>query len=175
MVLSPTKVYRVMLVEPAPHRDDRGVFTELWNKEIFAGNGIFFSPDQVNNSLSLKAGTVRGLHYQEEPDGQEKIVRCSAGEILDVVVDVRPQSPTYRKHVAVKLSAGDLKSVYIPRGCAHGWQALKDFSEIEYLVTGPWKKAAERGLRPTDPAIGIKWPLPVIGLNSRDAEWELLS
>lgn len=174
MILKPSKIDGVVLVEPDAHRDDRGVFCEVYNKTKLSQAEIFFPVEQVNVAMSLRAGTVRGLHFQEEPHGQQKLVRCLTGEIFDVVVDMRPDSPTYRKYVGFKLGSGDFRSVYVPIGCAHGYQALKDFSEIQYLCSGPWKKEAERGVRPTDQAVGIKWPLPVAGLNQRDAEWPLL-
>lgn len=174
MRVYPSKIDGVVLLEPDPHRDDRGFFCEAFNHSRLAQHGIDFPVEQVNVSMSLRAGTVRGMHYQADPDGQQKLVRCLSGEILDAVVDLRPGSPTYLKHVTFKLHAGDFKTVYVPLGCAHGYQALKDFSEIQYLVSGPWKREAERGVQPADPRIGVKWLLPVSGLNPRDAAWPLL-
>jgi dTDP-4-dehydrorhamnose 3,5-epimerase len=175
MILKASKMAGVYLIEAEPHRDDRGVFCELYNKAKLAENGIFFPVEQVNVSVSHRAGTVRGLHYQEEPYGQQKLVRCLSGEILDVIVDLRPESRTYRKNVWFKLSGDSFTSVLVPVGCAHGYQALKDFSELQYLVSAPWKKEAERGVQPEDPAVGIRWMLPVTGLNQRDASWPLLA
>lgn len=174
MILTLSKLGGVLLIEPEAHRDDRGVFSEVYNKARFSAQGIYFQVEQVNVSMSLRAGTVRGLHYQEEPHAQQKIVRCLAGEVFDVVVDLRPESRTYRKHVSFKLTAGSFSSVFVPVGCAHGYQALKDFAEIQYLVDAPWNKDAERGIHPEDPALGIKWPLPVMNLHPRDAAWPLL-
>lgn len=174
MILEHSKLDGVFLVKPAVHRDDRGVFCEVYNNANLLGEGIQFPVQQVNCSLSLLAGTVRGMHYQADPHGQKKLVRCLAGEILDVVVDLRESSPTYLKHASFKLSAGDFSSVHVPLGCAHGYQALKHFSEIQYLVSGAWIREAERGVRPDDPMLKIKWPLPVLGLNRRDSEWPLL-
>lgn len=174
MNLKPCKLAGVFLIEPAVHRDDRGVFCEVYNQARLAEQGIFFPVEQVNVSMSLRAGTVRGLHYQAEPDAQQKLVRCLAGEVFDVVVDLRPDSPTYRKYAGFKLTPGTFSSVLVPVGCAHGYQALKDFSEIQYLVSAPWNKSAERGVRADDAAVGIKWPLPVAVLNERDSTWPLL-
>jgi dTDP-4-dehydrorhamnose 3,5-epimerase len=174
MILKESKIHGVYLMEPEVHRDDRGAFCEVFNLLNLDMEGLYFPVEQVNVSMSLRQGTVRGLHYQENPHGQKKIVRCLAGEIFDVVVDLRPESPTYRKWVGFKLTSADWKSVLVPTGCAHGYQALKDFSEIQYLVSQPWKKEAERGVRPEDPGIGVKWPMPVCALNRRDAEWPLL-
>lgn len=174
MRLMPSKLDGVVLIEPEPHRDDRGFFCEAFNRRKLLEHGIDFPVEQVNVSMSLRAGTVRGMHYQADPHGQQKLVRCLSGDILDVIVDLRPESPTYRKHASFRLHAGDFKTVYVPLGCAHGYQALKDFSEIQYVVSGPWNREAERGIQPTDPAAGIKWSLPVVGLNQRDATWPLL-
>lgn len=174
MILHRSKIEAVFLVEPEAHRDDRGMFSEVFNRGCLEAEGICFPVEQVNLSMSLRSGTVRGLHFQEDPHGQQKLVRCLTGEVWDVVVDARPSSPTYRKHVSFKLVAGDLKSVYVPIGCAHGFQARTDFSEIQYLVSGPWNKEAERGFRPDDPALGIKWPMPISNMNQRDSEWPLL-
>lgn len=174
MLVVRSNIDDVVAIQPEPHRDDRGFFCEAFNRSRLAEHGIDFQVEQVNVSMSLRAGTVRGMHYQADPDGQKKLVRCLSGEIVDVIVDLRPDSRTYLRHAAFKLTAGDFKMVYVPLGCAHGYQALKDFSEIQYLVSGPWKKDAERGVQPGDPRIGIKWPLRVGGLNPRDASWPLL-
>lgn len=173
MKFEETKLPGVFLVTPEERRDGRGMFAETFNLTEFGNHGLSFFVDQVNVSASMKAGTVRGLHWQEAPDGQVKLVRCLMGEIRDVVVDVRPESPSYGKHVSIWLQAGDLQSVYVPKGCAHGWQALRDYCQTQYLVGGPWRKDAERGLRPDDPGLGIVWPLPVANLNDRDAGWPL--
>lgn len=174
MILKPSKLHGVSLIEPEAYRDDRGVFSEVYNKARLAEHGIFFPVEQVNVSMSLRAGTVRGLHYQEEPYGQQKLVRCLAGDIFDVIVDLRPDSNTYRKYVSFKLVEGSFSSVLVPVGCAHGYQALKDFAEVQYLVSAPWNKDAERGIHPEDPAVGIKWPMPVMNLHPRDAAWPFL-
>jgi len=162
-----TEVTGVLLVEHHPMTDERGMFTEFYNSSVFPALRV----DQVNVSMSLKAGNVRGMHWQAAPHSQAKLVRCTAGEVEDVVVDVEPASSTYLKHVAFRLRAGDGRSVLVPKGCAHGWQALKDGSEITYLVEGLWNRAAECGLRPGDPLVGIRWPLPAAHLNARDTGW----
>lgn len=174
MKVQRTEIDAVLLVTHDPLADERGVFAELFNSRAFADGGIAFRVDQVNISMSLRAGTVRGMHWQAMPDSQVKLVRCTSGEVWDVVVDVRPESPTYLKHAAFRLRAGDRTSVYVPRMCAHGWQALKDGSEITYLVEGLWNRGAECGLRPDDPFTAIRWPLPPVHLNKRDAEWPIL-
>lgn len=171
MKIQGTGIGGVLLITHDPLADERGVFAELFNGRDFGDRGIAFSVDQVNVSMSLKAGTVRGMHWQAAPDSQVKLVRCTSGDVLDVVVDMRPDSPTYLKHAAFWLSAGDRMSILVPKMCAHGWQALKDRSEITYLVEGLWNRGAECGIRPDDPAVGIAWRLPPARLNARDAGW----
>lgn len=175
MELERTNIDGVFILHPVTHRDERGAFTESFNFSALAKHGLTFRVDQVNVSMSMEAGTVRGMHWQESPFGQQKLVRCVAGEVLDVIVDARPESPTYGQHKSVWLKAGDLQSVYIPHGCAHGWQAIRSFSEIEYLVSGAWNKEAERGFRPEDPGLAIIWPKPVRAVHKRDASWPLFS
>jgi dTDP-4-dehydrorhamnose 3,5-epimerase len=171
MLVEPTRIAGVLIIHPEVHRDPRGFFSEAFNFTEFAKKNLTFRVDQTNVSMSTQAGTVRGMHWQDSPFGQIKLVRCIQGEALDVVVDVRPESPTYGDYILVSLKADELVSVYIPHGCAHGWQALQDFSKIEYLVSGPWNKEAERGLRPDDPELGIVWPKPPVNLNPRDLAW----
>lgn len=171
MLVEPTRIAGVFILHPEVHKDARGFFSEAFNFSKLAEKGLTFRIDQSNVSMSTVAGTVRGMHWQDSPFAQAKIVRCIQGEALDVVVDVRPESPTYGGYIPVWLKADELVSVYVPHGCAHGWQAIKDFSKIEYLVSGPWNKAAERGVRPDDPELGIIWPKPPAHLNPRDLAW----
>ncbi len=173
MLVEPTRIAGVSIIHPEVHRDARGFFAEAFNFSEFAKKNLTFRVDQTNVSMSTMAGTVRGMHWQEPPFGQIKLVRCIQGEVLDVVIDVRPDSPTYGGYIPVFLKADDMVSVYIPHGCAHGWQALQDFSKIEYLVSGSWNKEAERGLRPDDPEIGILWPKIPSHMNPRDSSWPL--
>jgi len=173
MEVTKTFLSGVFILHPKAHRDSRGQFAEAFNASILAQHELPFRVDQVNVSMSQEEGTVRGMHWQEDPLGQIKIVRCIAGEVLDVVVDVRPSSSTYGQYYPIWLQEGDLQSVYVPKGCAHGWQAIKKRSEIEYLVSGSWNKEAERGLRPDDPAIQIIWAKTPTCMNPRDMSWPL--
>jgi dTDP-4-dehydrorhamnose 3,5-epimerase len=174
MKIQKTPLHGLLLIEDEPRCDSRGSFLELFTTRAFIDLGLEFDIKQVNSSKSLEAGTVRGMHWQEYPKGQTKLVRCTAGAVLDVVVDVRPLSPTYGQHYSLSLSAGDGKALYVPKGLAHGWQALRDDSEIMYIVGGcGWEPASERGVRPMDQALKIQWRWPLVTVSERDSSWPL--
>lgn len=170
-----TAIDGVLRAEMDLRMDDRGIFAEAYNARDFAAAGVPFAVAQMNVSVSARRGTVRGMHWQAEPYGQAKLVRCVRGKAWDVVVDVRPGSPTYGRYAEFELTPGNRRAVLVPRGIAHGWQALQDGSEILYLVDGLWSREHERGLRPDDPRVGIPWPFPPSFLAERDATWPLLS
>jgi dTDP-4-dehydrorhamnose 3,5-epimerase len=161
-------------VEPELLRDERGFFTRTWSREVFAEHGIHELPVQCNVSLSIEVGTIRGIHYQRPPHQEGKLVRCTQGGIFDVVVDLRKDSPTYLKWFGQELTASNHLSMWVPLGCAHGFQTIKANTEITYLVTAPYEKQAEGGIRWDDPAIGIKWPLAVTRMSERDRAFPLL-
>lgn len=146
-----------------------------WCQREFSEHGIEFTPLQANMGLSVRRGTIRGLHYQTEPALEAKLVRCTRGAIFDVVVDLRPTSPTYRVWYGSTLSADNARMVFVPEGCAHGCQALEDMSEIHYLTSAFYSPNDVRGLRYDDPAIGIAWPLEVSEVSEQDRNWPLLS
>lgn len=174
MEIEQTHLKDLSIIHLEDFKDSRGSFYEAFNFNKLSELGHTFRLDQVNVSMSREMGTVRGMHWQEVPFGQIKMVRCIQGEILDVVVDIRPESPTYLKYKSIWMKGNDLQLVYVPHGFAHGWQAIKDFSQIEYFVSGNWEKSAERGIQPEDPAVGIIWPKPVVNVHPRDASWPLL-
>ena len=163
------------MLEPELLHDERGFFTRMWSREEFAQHGIHDLPIQNNVSLSTERGTVRGLHYQLPPDQEGKLVRCTQGAIFDVVVDLRKDSSTYLKWFSQELTAKNHLSMWIPIGCAHGFQSLEANTEITYLVTAAYAKHSEAGARWDDPAIGIKWPLPVSRISERDRSFPLLT
>ena len=146
-----------------------------WCQREFSEHGIEFTPLQANMGLSVRRGTIRGLHYQTEPALEAKLVRCTRGAIFDVVVDLRSTSPTYRVWYGSTLSADNARMVFVPEGCAHGCQALEDMSEIHYLTSAFYSPNDVRGLRYDDPAIGIAWPLEVSEVSEQDRNWPLLS
>ena len=172
---SPSSIGGCFVLQPELLHDERGFFTVMWNRDEFAQHGIHELPVQSNVSLSTQKGTVRGLHYQLPPDQEGKLVRCTRGAIFDVVVDLRKDSPTYLKWFAQELTAENHLSMWIPIGCAHGFQTLEGNTEITYLVTAAYAKQSEAGIRWDDPMISIKWPLPVSRISERDRSFPLLS
>jgi dTDP-4-dehydrorhamnose 3,5-epimerase len=142
-----------------------------WCKREFADAGIDFEPLQANMGFSVERGTVRGLHFQVAPALEAKLVRCTRGSIFDVVVDLRPDSPTYRAWFGTVLSADDGRMLYVPEGCAHGCQSLDDQTEIYYLASAYYSPSDARGLRFDDPAFGIQWPLGVASISDQDLGW----
>ncbi|MGE0724198.1 MAG: dTDP-4-dehydrorhamnose 3,5-epimerase [Alphaproteobacteria bacterium] len=159
------------IIEAEPLADARGTFTRLWCAETFAARGLVASFVQANLSTNARAGTLRGLHWQEPPHAEAKLVRCLSGRIHAVIVDLRPGSATRRRWHAVELSAGDGRQLYVPEGFAHGFQTLTDGVEVSYLVSAAHAPAASRGARWDDPALAIVWPLPVSTISDRDRAW----
>jgi dTDP-4-dehydrorhamnose 3,5-epimerase len=145
-----------------------------WCQHEFSDQGVQFTPVQANMSLSVQRGTIRGLHYQIAPALEAKLVRCTRGAIFDVVVDLRPDSPTYRSWYGTHLSADDGRMLFVPEGCAHGCQAMDDMSELYYMTSAFYSPDNVRGLRYDDPAIGIRWPLEVSAVSDQDRGWPFL-
>jgi dTDP-4-dehydrorhamnose 3,5-epimerase len=162
------------VIEPTPHEDARGRFMRAWCSREFAEHAIDFTPLQANMGLSLLKGTLRGLHYQVAPALEAKLVRCTRGAIFDVVVDLRPTSPTYRLWYGSCLNPRNGWMLYVPEGCAHGCQALEDNTEIYYMASAFFSPEASRGIRYDDPAIGIDWPLRVSSISDQDRNWPLV-
>jgi len=162
------------LVELEPHADSRGFFARTFCADEFRDHGLNPRVAQVNTSFNHRRGTLRGMHYQDEPAPEAKLVRCLAGVILDVIVDMRPESATYLRHVGIELSAANRRQLFIPERCAAGYQTLADDTEVTYLVSEFYTPGTERGLRHDDPALGISWPLPVTAISDKDAAWPLL-
>ncbi len=141
-----------------PRTDFRGAFTEVWNAKAWLAAGLPFRIDQVNVSESTHRGTVRGMHWQDAPHGQKKIVRCIRGAVFDVAVDIRPGSPTYGDWAGIELHDDSNLAFYIPEGFAHGFQTLVNNSEVLYQMSAPYVSESARGVRWNDPAFGIDWP-----------------
>lgn len=173
MRLRSTRIEGVVIVEPEPHHDERGSFSRIFDRGVVEGRSGPFELTQASLSHNIRAGTVRGLHWQEEPHGEVKIVRAVAGAILDIVVDMRHDSPTRTSHVAVELSAANRLALVVPIGCAHGFQTLVDDTEVLYMMDGEFVPDAARGARWDDPALAIEWP-PAPGgriVSDRDASF----
>jgi dTDP-4-dehydrorhamnose 3,5-epimerase len=147
-------------IEVEPSADERGLFARTFDAELFAERGLAAELAQISTSFNARAGTLRGLHYQADPHGERKLVRCTAGAALDVIVDLRPDSATHLRWHGVELSAENRTSVYVPRGVAHGFQTHVDGTEMLYLIDVPFVPEASRGVRWDDPAFGVRWPEP---------------
>ena len=159
------------LIELEPIADERGFFARTWSAEEFISRGLNLALVECSVSYNELAGTLRGMHFQAAPHEEAKLVRCTRGSIFDVVLDLRPSSPTYRRFAALELSADNRKALYVPEGCAHGFQTLQDATEVLYQISQPHVPAAARGVRWDDPAFAITWPRPPIRLSRRDADF----
>jgi dTDP-4-dehydrorhamnose 3,5-epimerase len=171
MIFTETGLAGAFLVEPERIEDERGFFARTWSLREFAAHGIGGPMTECNISYNLRRGTLRGMHYQAEPHAQVKLVRCTAGAIYDVIVDLRPSSPTHGRWFAAELSASNRRQLYIPEGFAHGFQTLSDDAEVFYQMSGDYAPESGRGVRWDDPAFGIEWPLPVSVIAERDARY----
>lgn len=160
MEVQQTAIPEVKLIVPRRHGDHRGFFSETYNQQALAEHGIDLRFVQDNHSLSAERGIVRGLHYQEPPFAQDKLVRVVRGGILDVAVDIRAGSPTFGRHVAVELSAENWRQLLVPTGFAHGFATLQPDTEVIYKVTDYYAPDHDRGLRWNDPELSIAWPVP---------------
>jgi dTDP-4-dehydrorhamnose 3,5-epimerase len=161
----------VYLVDLEPIADDRGFFARAWCREEFAALGLDAHLEQCNISYNRHKGTLRGMHFQAEPHGEAKLVRCTRGAIYDVALDLRPDSPAYLQHIGVELSADNRRALYIPAGLAHGFQSLTPASEVFYQMSQAFVAGAGRGVRWNDPAFGIAWPEDERTISERDQTW----
>lgn len=170
----PTPLPGLVTVEHKPIKDSRGLFARLFCGEEFRQIGLTKSIAQINHSVTQRRGTVRGLHFQHPPYTEIKIVTCLHGEVFDVAVDLRADSPTFLRWHGEILSAENARSLCIPEGFAHGFQALTDDCELLYLNTAPHAPQAEGGVHPRDPRVGVEWSLPITKLSPRDKHHPLL-
>ncbi|PTX42671.1 dTDP-4-dehydrorhamnose 3,5-epimerase [Gemmobacter caeni] len=168
---APTPLPDVWLVESQSHEDARGGFRRSWCAASFAAAGVDFTPVQASLSTNTAPHTLRGLHWQAEPKGEQKLVRCVAGRIQDVALDLRPESPGYLRWHAVELSAENGAALLLPRGVAHGFLTLTPGAVVEYLMDVPHSPEAARGARWDDPAFGIRWAAPPAAISGRDRDW----
>lgn len=159
MIFKETRLPGAFIIEPERREDERGFFARTWCQREFAEHGLNARLVQCNISFNVQCGTVRGLHYQVEPFGEAKLVRCTQGALYDVIVDLRSASPTYKQWLAVELTADNRRQLYIPEGLAHGFQTLTDNVEVFYQMSEFHQPQAARGLRWDDPAFGIEWPV----------------
>jgi len=168
MKVTPLAIAGAWIIESPVYPDDRGIFREWFKLEALMENGVpAFEVRQANTSISKK-GVIRGIHYSPEIDGQTKLVTCTSGSVLDVIVDLRPESKTYGEHLEVELSESLGKCVYISSGLGHGFQALEDNSVVTYLLDKEYSPSNEFGLNPVDPKLNIKWPLLDFHISEKD-------
>lgn len=151
-----------------PFQDDRGYFNKLYSAAFFKGKGLVAEFTEVADARNESKGLIRGLHYQIAPAEETKIVRCLEGSIFDVIVDIRPESPTYGHHASIVLEERELAALYVPAGFAHGYQTLSEVSRVEYFISVPYSADLARGILWSDPSLQIPWPLAPTIVSSRD-------
>jgi dTDP-4-dehydrorhamnose 3,5-epimerase len=169
--LTPLDVSGAFLVSWEPHPDERGSFTRTWCADELGAAGLETTIAQGGASWNRSRGTLRGMHYQTAPHEEVKFVRCTRGAIFDVVVDLRADSPTFRRWAGIELAADRAASLYAPAGTAHGFITLQDDTEVTYLLSHRHEADSARGVRYDDPAFGIEWPIPAVVISDRDAAW----
>jgi dTDP-4-dehydrorhamnose 3,5-epimerase len=174
VIITKTHIADVAIIDLELREDDRGFFARTFDVAEFETAGLNPAVEQCNASFNHKAGTLRGMHYQLAHAPEVKLVRCIRGAIVDKIVDMRPESPTYLQHVSVELTAENRRALYVPAMFAHGYQTLVDGTEVTYQVTGKYTPDAERGQRYSDPALKLEWPLDVSVISAKDAAWPLL-
>lgn len=174
MKIHSTALAGVYVIEPEPLRDKRGYFARVWSDDEFRQQGMEVSWVQANVGFSNQAGTLRGLHFQVSPHEEAKLVSCTRGRLYDVVVDLRPGSPTRWAWVGFELSPENQHLIYVPAGCAHGYQTLVPETSLFYLTSRSYEPTAASGLRWDDPQLAIDWPLPVGVMSEQDRNWPLL-
>jgi len=170
-----TDLEGLYIIKPKLIEDERGLFTRTYCKNEFLAVGLKTDFVQFNHSFNKKRGTVRGMHYQMPPYSEIKLIRCVQGRVIDVAVDIRRNSPTFLKSVAVELSAENMLSILIPTGFAHGFQTLEDNTSLIYHHTEFFQADANAGLRPDDPKLSINWPLPFVNISDKDKNQKLIN
>jgi dTDP-4-dehydrorhamnose 3,5-epimerase len=171
MIFRPTELAGATLVDLERHEDARGYFARAYCEREFGAHGLPTRMVQTNVSLTRRAGTLRGMHYQSMPHEEDKLVRCVRGAIWDAIVDIRPGSATYCRWLGVELSESNGRMLLVPKGFAHGFVALSDNATVLYQMSEFYTPGAERGARHDDPAFAIKWPVPVTDMSEKDRAW----
>ena len=171
MIFTETKLKGAYIIEIEKREDERGFFGRAWDQKEFEEHGLTPRVVQTNVSSSKRKGTLRGMHYQAAPHEEAKLVRCTRGAIYDVIIDLRPDSPTYKQWIGVELSADNHKAIYVPEGFAHGNISLEDNIEITYQVSQFYTPGSERGVLYNDPTFAIEWPVEVQVISDKDKSW----
>jgi dTDP-4-dehydrorhamnose 3,5-epimerase len=175
MRFTETGLSGAQVVDPTSHEDDRGRFMRAWCTREFSDHGIDFVPVQANMGFSVMKGTVRGMHFQQAPALEAKLVRCTRGSMFDVVLDLRPDSQTYGQWYGTELTAKNGRMLFVPEQCAHGYQTLQENTEMHYMASAYYTPSAARGARFDDPFFAIKWPLAPTAISEQDRNWPLVA
>jgi len=175
MIFTETKLKGAYFIDIDRKEDSRGFFARAFCRKEFEAHGLKPAIAQANVAFNHRKGTLRGMHFQYPPAAETKLVRCTRGAILDIIVDLRPESPTYLQHIAVELTEDNQRSLYVPERFAQGYEVLRDETEISYQVGEFYTPIAEGGLLFSDPNLGLKWPLPVSVISEKDSSWKLLN
>jgi len=173
MQYTPSRIAGAWIMDITPIHDARGFFAMTWLPDELRQRGMNPSLAQCNLAFNHQRGTLRGMHFQKAPHAQAKIVRCTRGALLDVVVDLRPDSPTFKQWDGIELTADNRRMLYMPEGIAHGYITLVDDTEAYYHASSPWVREAESGVRWNDPAFAIQWPMPPSVISEKDQGWPL--
>jgi len=174
MIFTETKLEGAFVIDIERREDSRGFFARAFCQKEFETHGLKPTIAQANVAFNHSKGTVRGMHFQFPPAAETKLVRCTRGAILDVIVDLRPESPTYLQHIAVELSEDNSRALYVPERFAHGYQVLRDKTETSYQVGEFYTPGSEGGLLYNDPRLALPWPLPVTVVSDKDKIWKTL-
>lgn len=174
MIFTETKLKGAFIIELERREDSRGFFARAFCQKEFEKNGLKSIIVQANIASNFKKGTIRGMHFQYPPTAETKLVRCARGAILDIIVDLRPESETYLEHVAVELNEENQWALFLPERFAHGYQALRDNTDASYQVGEFYTPDAEGGLRYNDPRLALHWPLPLSVISEKDQKFPLL-
>jgi len=175
MIFTETKLKGAFILDIEKREDSRGFFARVFCQNEMKAHGLKPTIAQANTAFNIKKGTVRGMHFQYPPAAETKLVRCTRGAILDIIVDLRPESPTYLQHIAVELNEDNYRALYVPERFGHGYQALRDKTETSYQVGEFYTPGTEGGLLYNDPKLGLEWPLPVAVISDKDTVWKPLS
>ena len=175
MIFTETRLKGAFVIDLDRKTDERGFFARAFCQNEFRDHGLKSVIAQANVASNTTKGTVRGMHFQYPPAAETKLVRCTRGAILDIIVDLRPESPTYLEHISVELNEDNMTALYVPERFAHGYQVLRDGTDTSYQVGEFYTPSAEGGLRYDDPRLGLRWPLPVTVISSKDQAFRPLS
>jgi dTDP-4-dehydrorhamnose 3,5-epimerase len=175
MIFTETELKGAFILDVEKREDSRGFFARVFCQNEFKAHGLKPVIAQANTAFSINKGTVRGMHFQFPPAAETKLVRCTRGGIVDIIVDLRPESLTYLQHIAVELNEDNYRALYVPERFAHGYQTLSNKTETSYQVGEFYTPGTEGGLLYNDPRLGLEWPLPVAVISDKDKVWKLLS